>query len=218
MIKHVDAAQTFFERERGLRFQGKDEAVHELFGGEIDHAAFAHRDGMRHGLQQMRFAEPDRGMNIKRVVDQRLIRRPMSQSFAPQYGRADWTVRRERSRSSFFGQAASRSWGRCRLRPAALAFCPCPMASMSATVQVDPAVLGSKRVVGSLAPFTSTEASFKGLRAADRLDATTSVRRSSRFEHPTDFIAQDRQHAIDIMRLDPALQKFCRHGEMRRPH
>ncbi len=37
--EHVDAAQRFLEGKRGLVLQRGDEAVHELLGGEIEHAA-----------------------------------------------------------------------------------------------------------------------------------------------------------------------------------
>jgi hypothetical protein len=61
--EHIDAAQRFLERQRGLRFQRRDEAVHELLGGEVKHLAFAARiTGPRHRLQQMGFAKSDAGV------------------------------------------------------------------------------------------------------------------------------------------------------------
>ena len=66
--EHVDAAQRFLERQRRLRLQRGDEAVHELLGGEIEHLALAAGiAGPRHRLQQMGFAEADAGVNVERV-------------------------------------------------------------------------------------------------------------------------------------------------------
>ena len=66
--QHVDAAQRLLEGERGLRLQRGDEAVHEFFGGEVEHLALAARiAGPGDGLQQMGLAEPDAGMNVERV-------------------------------------------------------------------------------------------------------------------------------------------------------
>ena len=66
--EHIDAAQRFLERQRRLRLQRGDEAVHELLGGEIEHLALAAGiAGPRHRLQQMGFAEADAGVNVERV-------------------------------------------------------------------------------------------------------------------------------------------------------
>ena len=59
--QHVDAAQRLLEGERRLRAQRRDEAVHELLGGEIEHLAVgAVVAGPGGRLQQMRLAEARR--------------------------------------------------------------------------------------------------------------------------------------------------------------
>ena len=71
--QHVDAAQRLLEGERGLRAQRRDEAVHELLGGEIEHLALAAGvAGPGDRLQQMGLAEADAGMDVERVEHHRL--------------------------------------------------------------------------------------------------------------------------------------------------
>ncbi len=66
--EHVDAAQCLLERQRCLRFERGDEAVHELLGGEIKHLALGARvAGPCHRLQQMGFAEADAGVDVERI-------------------------------------------------------------------------------------------------------------------------------------------------------
>src|SRR5579883_482953 len=68
----VDRAQRLLEGDRGLRAQSGDKAVHEALGGEINRASALAGRRMRHGLQQMGLAEPDRGVNVKRAESRRL--------------------------------------------------------------------------------------------------------------------------------------------------
>ena len=66
--QHVDAAQRLLECQRGLRLEGRNEAVHEFLGGEIKHLAFAAGvAGPCHRLQQMGFAETNAGVDIERI-------------------------------------------------------------------------------------------------------------------------------------------------------
>ena len=71
--QHADAAQRLLEGERGLRAQRRDEAVHELLGGEIEHLALAGGiAGPGDGLQQMGLAEADAGMDVERIEHHRV--------------------------------------------------------------------------------------------------------------------------------------------------
>ena len=71
--QHVDAAQRLLEGERGLGAQRRDEAVHELLGGEIEHLALgAVVAGPGDGLQQVRLAEADAGVDVERIEHHRL--------------------------------------------------------------------------------------------------------------------------------------------------
>ena len=71
--QHVDAAQRLLEGERRLGAQRRDEAVHELFGGEVEHLALgAVVAGPGGRLQQMRLAEADAGVDVERVEHHRL--------------------------------------------------------------------------------------------------------------------------------------------------
>ena len=65
--QQVDAAQLLLEGDSRRGFERAGETVHEFFGGEIDHAPPLCRCGMGDRLQQMRFAEADRGVDVERV-------------------------------------------------------------------------------------------------------------------------------------------------------
>ena len=68
----VDRPQLLLERDRGLRLERGDEAVHEALGREVEHAPAAAFRQMRGRLDQMRLAEADRGMDEERIVGNRL--------------------------------------------------------------------------------------------------------------------------------------------------
>jgi hypothetical protein len=71
--EHVDAAQRFLERKRGLRAQRRDEAVHELLGGEIERLALgAVVAGPGDRLQQVGLAEADAGVDVERIEHHRI--------------------------------------------------------------------------------------------------------------------------------------------------
>ena len=67
--EQVDAAQPLLEGERRLRLQGGDEAVHEAVGREIDDPAALRAHLVADGVQEMRLAEADAGMEEERVVE-----------------------------------------------------------------------------------------------------------------------------------------------------
>src|SRR6185437_8010866 len=71
----IDRTQLFLERNRCLRLERADEAMHEFFGGKIDDPPLRSARGMRDRLQQMRLAEPDRCMNIERIERERIAAR-----------------------------------------------------------------------------------------------------------------------------------------------
>src|SRR5207244_7240998 len=69
----VDAAQRLLEGERRLRLQCRYEAVHEFFGGEIEHLALADGiSGPGDRLQQVGLAEAHAGMDVERVEHDRI--------------------------------------------------------------------------------------------------------------------------------------------------
>ena len=73
--QHVDGAQALLEGDRRLRLQRRDEAVHELLGGEIDDTAALVGRLVGDRLDQMRLPQPYRGVDVERIVEQRLTRR-----------------------------------------------------------------------------------------------------------------------------------------------
>ena len=71
--QHADATQRFLEGDRSLSPQRGYEAVHELLGGEIKHLALAERiAGPGDGLQEMRLAQSDTGVDVERIEHHRL--------------------------------------------------------------------------------------------------------------------------------------------------
>src|SRR5579875_308282 len=54
--KEIDCPQPFLESDRRLRFEGRDEAIHEPLSREIDDLALCGRSSMSDSLQKMSFA------------------------------------------------------------------------------------------------------------------------------------------------------------------
>ena len=72
MMSTSIAAQHFLEGDGRLGAQRRDKAVHEPFGGQIQHLAFAAVAGPGDRLQQMGLAEADAGVNVERIEHQRI--------------------------------------------------------------------------------------------------------------------------------------------------
>ena len=92
--QQVDVAQLLLERQRVVVADRGGEAPHEIFGGQIDDARTLWILLQRFGgdrLQEMRLAEPDRGMQEQRIeARQRWRLRP--QPRAPPQAQRGWTV------------------------------------------------------------------------------------------------------------------------------
>ena len=80
--EHIDRAQLLLEGDRRRGLERAGETVHEFLGGEIDHAPPLRRGGMGGRLQQMRFAETDRGVDVERIEAHGLARRGEATSCA----------------------------------------------------------------------------------------------------------------------------------------
>ena len=67
--QQVDVAQLFFQRQRVVVADRGGEAPHEIFRGQVDDARLRVllEQFRGDGLQQMRLAEPDRGMQEERI-------------------------------------------------------------------------------------------------------------------------------------------------------
>ena len=79
--QHVDGAELFLEGDRRLRLQRGDEAIHEFLGCQIDDPATGHAGAMRDRLKQMRLAQANGGVEIKRIVDGLRFRRRAGNAF-----------------------------------------------------------------------------------------------------------------------------------------
>ena len=55
--KKIDGPQRFLEGDRGLRFEGGDETIHESLGGEVNDLALDRGRSMRDGLQKVGLAQ-----------------------------------------------------------------------------------------------------------------------------------------------------------------
>ena len=105
----VDRPQLLLERDRGLRLERGDEAVHEALRREVEHAPAAAFRQMRGRLDQMRLAQAHRGMNEERIVGHRLAGVGAARPAGRRRGRARWTGPRRRRRRSSGGRAANRT-------------------------------------------------------------------------------------------------------------
>ena len=70
--QQVDAPQPLLVGERRLGLQGVDEAVHEPVGGQVDHPAPGLAGGVADPVQQVGLAQPDARVEIERVVERAL--------------------------------------------------------------------------------------------------------------------------------------------------
>ena len=66
------ARRLFLESDRCLCLEGGDETIHESLRGEIDDPPLGPGGGMRDGLEKMGLPQSDRGMEIERIVVQRV--------------------------------------------------------------------------------------------------------------------------------------------------
>ena len=76
VVDHEDIyrPQPFLESDRCLCLKGGDETIHEPLRGEIDDPPLGPGGGMRDGLEKMGLPQSDRGMEIERIVEQRVRR------------------------------------------------------------------------------------------------------------------------------------------------
>ena len=70
----INSPQPFLESDRCLRLKGGDETIHESLRGEIDDPPPCRGGGMRDCLEKMGLPQSDRGMEIERIVYQRVRR------------------------------------------------------------------------------------------------------------------------------------------------
>src|SRR3984893_3941883 len=68
----IDRPKPFLESDRCLCLEGGDETIHESLRGEIDDPPPGPGGGMRDGLEKMGLPQSDRGMEIERIVVQRV--------------------------------------------------------------------------------------------------------------------------------------------------
>ena len=194
--QHVDAAQRFLEGQRGLRLQRGDEAVHEFLGGEIQHLALAAGiAGPGHRLQQMGLAEADAGMDVERVEHHAVA--------AAAFG--DLARGGMRQRVGAADHEASEGQARIERRAAERVMAGGYRRGRGG------AQFGRGAAVGPLGAARSSAARrfLGGRRAAHRgahgeIDAV-------HFRH---LGLPAGQHALGVMRLDPALQKPRRHRQV----
>src|SRR3984893_18596462 len=64
--------KTFLKSDRCLRLEGGDKTIHESLRGEIDDPPLGPGGGMRDSLEKMGLPQSDRGMEIERIVVQRV--------------------------------------------------------------------------------------------------------------------------------------------------
>src|SRR5580704_1480887 len=64
--------KTFLKSDRCLCLKGGDETIHESLRGEVDDPPLGPRGSMRDGLQKMGLPQSDRGVEIERIVEQRV--------------------------------------------------------------------------------------------------------------------------------------------------
>ncbi len=69
----IDSTQLLLEGERGLRLQRRDEAVHEPVRRQIDDPLALSARTLTDGVEQMRLAQTDAGVNVERVVERRAV-------------------------------------------------------------------------------------------------------------------------------------------------
>src|SRR6202047_556597 len=77
VVDHEDIyrPKTFLESDRCLCLKGGDETIHEPFCGEIDDPPPCRGcDFMCDGLEKVGLPQSDRGMEIERIVEQRVRR------------------------------------------------------------------------------------------------------------------------------------------------
>src|ERR1700726_200997 len=76
VVDHEDIyrPKTFLESDRCLCLEGGDETIHESLRGEVDDSPLGPGGGMRDGLEKMGLPQSDRGMEIERIVEQRVRR------------------------------------------------------------------------------------------------------------------------------------------------
>src|SRR5580704_11679846 len=76
VVDHEDIyrPKTFLKSDRCLCLEGGDKTIHEPLRGEIDDPPPGLGGGMRDGLEKMGLPQSDRGMEIERIVEQRVRR------------------------------------------------------------------------------------------------------------------------------------------------
>ncbi|MGY4300822.1 hypothetical protein ACVWXN_008917 [Bradyrhizobium sp. i1.4.4] len=181
----------FLEGERRLRLQRGDEAVHEFFGREIQHLALvAGIAGPGHGLEQMRLAEANAGMDVERIEHDGIAATPFG----------DLTSRRMRQRVGAADDEACKGQARIERRAAErVVVCGDRRSRRRAQFRRGRAACFDRR----RRLLLLHDRAHRG--ANGEIDAMN----FRRLGLPA------RQYALGIMRLNPALQEARRHRE---PH
>ncbi len=196
-------------------FSARDEAMHEFLGGEIDHAALRLGRGVGDRLQEMRFAESNRGVDIKRIIRQ-VAPAPPTRHSAPRHKRADLSVRRETREiqppiegrtGDDVGVGAFRRLGGEKFAQ--------PLRGEEFGVG-----RGGFRRWGAAPIALAANHAPAIVARIEREAGQRPVRRANCDGQPLDWRKLPRQRQkqlFRIMRLDPALQEFGWHGETGRP-
>ena len=113
----IDSPQPFLESDRCLCLEGGDETIHEPLRGEIDDPPPCRGGGMRDSLEKMGLPQSDRGMEIERIVEQRVRRSragdPLGLRVGELIGPADEEIRENQAPVQ---RRTSESFGLARVR------------------------------------------------------------------------------------------------------
>ena len=206
--QQVDEPEAVLERHRVLRLQRFDELEAEALGGHVDDVgrrlATAHFP--RNGVEQMRFAVPDRGVDVERVVATRIFRHRLGDLHGagvgdPVRGADDEAVERVAriERRSFEpGDAGARAdggreAGGGRGERIGLA---------RFTVRGRERLVGARRGIVRLRHRRG-----RGRRADLHLDALDAV----------EFDRRAALDGIEVVGFEPVLEELDRHGDHQRP-
>ena len=210
--QHVDAAQLLLEGERCLGLQGANEAIHEFLGGQINDALARLGRRMADGLQKMGLSQAHGRMDIERIIDGRLAWRgggdPLGRRMGELVRLAD-----EKTRE---GQAAIKRRARQAIR----------IGRELLTLRAQDVSGHARGLIKTLRGTLRHEAGRSaangrrklGIAALGHADARRCLAGGGPHIHEDGadrrrLGAQRGENLVGVMRLDPALQKACRHGE-----